>query len=416
MTNLRYLSIIFSLLFLNSSLVIKAQNWPCWRGPNGDGTSSETSLPVRWDSVTNVLWKVPVPGTGYSSPVIWEDRLFLVTAVQATQEKILLCFDCRNGNLLWKTTVLKTPFEKKHDNNSFASGTPATDGTRVYVSFLDQQDIVVAAYDFSGRQVWLQRPGTFQSPHGYSCSPVIYKDKVIINGDSQEGSFVAALDRATGKILWKVPHPNPSHSFSTPIIRNIAGKIQMIFCGNREIASYNLDDGTKYWFASGPSEDFCSSPVYNEKSGLVLVSSAWPVRILVAVKPDGRGDVTKSHVLWQTRKGAYYVPSPVCTDDYLFTTMTTGQVHCIEIATGNTLWIENLGLQYPSPVLADGLIYMPNDKGVITVIKPGPKFDYISKNSIGEGMFASPAISNGRIYLRGFNNLFCIVNGPENRK
>jgi hypothetical protein len=411
MTNIRSLSFLFFLLILNSVSVIQAQNWPCWRGPNGDGTSPETSLPVKWDSVTNVVWKVPVPGKGYSSPVIWEDRLFLVTAIPATQEKVLLCYDCKNGTLIWKKTVLKTSFEKKHDNNSFASGTPATDGTRVYVSFLDGQDVVVAAYDFSGKQLWLQRPGTFQSPHGYSCSPVLYKDKVIINGDSQGDSFVAALDRATGKVIWKVPHKNPSHSFSTPIIRNISGKMQMIFCGNREIASYNPDDGSKYWFASGPSEDFCSSPVYNEKSGLVLVSSAWPVRILVAIKPDGRGDVTKSHVVWQTRKGAFYVPSPVCTDDYLFATMTTGQVHCIEVATGNTLWVEDLGLQYPSPVLAGGLVYMPNDNGVITVIKPGPKFEYIAKNSLGEKMFASPAISNGRIYLRGFENLFCIADG-----
>ena len=411
MTNIRSLSFLFFLLILNSVSVIQAQNWPCWRGPNGDGTSPETSLPVKWDSVTNVVWKVPVPGKGYSSPVIWKDRLFLVTAITATQEKVLLCYDCKNGTLIWKKTVLKTSFEKKHDNNSFASGTPATDGTRVYVSFLDGQDVVVAAYDFSGKQLWLQRPGTFQSPHGYSCSPVLYKDKVIINGDSQGDSFVAALDRATGKVIWKVPHKNPSHSFSTPIIRNISGKMQMIFCGNREIASYNPDDGSKYWFASGPSEDFCSSPVYNEKSGLVLVSSAWPVRILVAIKPDGRGDVTKSHVVWQTRKGAFYVPSPVCTDDYLFATMTTGQVHCIEVATGNTLWVEDLGLQYPSPVLAGGLVYMPNDNGVITVIKPGPKFEYIAKNSLGEKMFASPAISNGRIYLRGFENLFCIADG-----
>ena len=411
MANIRSLIFLFFLLILNNVSVMRAQNWPCWRGPNGDGTSPETNLPVRWDSVTNVVWKVPVPGTGYSSPVIWEDRLFIVTAIPATREKILLCYDSKTGALRWQKTVLKTAFEKKHDNNSFASGTPATDGIRVYVSFLDGQDVVVAAYDYSGKQIWLQRPGTFQSPHGYSCSPVLYKDKVIINGDSQEGSFVAALDRTTGKIIWKVPHPNPSHSFSTPIIRNIAGKMQMIFCGNREIASYNPDDGSKYWFASGPSEDFCSSPVYNEKSGLVLVSSAWPVRILVAIKPDGRGDVTKSHVVWQTRKGAFYVPSPVCTDDYLFATMTTGQVHCIEIATGNTLWIEDLGLQYPSPVLAGGLVYMPNDNGVITVIKPGPKFEYIAKNSLGEKMFASPAISNGRIYLRGFENLFCIADG-----
>jgi outer membrane protein assembly factor BamB len=388
----------------------RAQNWPCWRGPNGDGTSIETNLPVKWDSVKNVVWKTAVPGKGYSSPVIWKDRLFLTTALQETQEKMLLCYDCRNGKLIWQKTVLKSPFEGKHDNNSFASGTPATDGKLVYVSFLDNKDILVAAYDFSGNRVWVQKPGTFSSPHGYSCSPAIFEDKVIINGDSQGDSFVAALSKADGHVVWKVKHERPAHSFSTPIFRNMAGKMQMIFCGNKEIASYNPADGSKNWFVSGPSEDFCSSPVYNEKAGLVLVSSAWPQRTLVAVRPDGKGDVTATHVAWQKREGAYYVPSPVCKDSYLLSTMTTGKVHCIDAATGNILWIESLGMQYSSPVVANGLVYMPNDEGVITVIKPGPKFDYVSKNPIGEKMFASPAISSGKIYLRGFKHLFCISN------
>ena len=412
MTNLRFLVFIFLLLMINTASVTQAQNWPCWRGPNGDGTSMETNLPTRWDSITNVVWKIPVPGTGYSSPIVWKDKLFMVTALLETQEKVLLCYDCNSGDLLWQKTVLKTTFEKKHDNNSYASGTPATDGTLIYVSFLDGQDVVVAAYDFKGKQIWLQRPGTFSSPHGYSCSPVLFEDKVIINGDSQGDSFVAAMSRANGKIIWKISHDKPAHSFSTPIFRKMAGKMQMVFCGNKEIASYNPDDGSRYWFVNGPSEDFCSSPVYNEKSGLVLVSSAWPLRNLVAIKPDGQGDVTESHVVWQSRKGAYYVPSPVCTDDYLFTTMTTGQVHCIEVATGNILWVEDMGMQYSSPVLANGLVYMPNDEGVITVIKSGPKFEYVAKNSIGERMYASPAISNGKIYLRGFQHLFCIsING-----
>ena len=412
MRNTRFLSCTLLLLLINTLYVTKAQNWPCWRGPNGDGTSSETNLPVRWDSVTNVVWKTAVAGMGYSSPIIWNDKLFITTAIKETQEKVLVCYDCKSGKLLWQKTVLKTPFEGKHDNNSYASGTPATDGIRVYVSFLDGKDVVVAAYDFSGKQVWLQRPGTFSSPHGYSCSPVLFEDKVIINGDSQGDSFVAALSKTDGHMIWKVPHDKPAHSFSTPIFRNMSGKMQMIFCGNKEIASYNPTDGSKYWFVSGPSEDYCSSPVYNEKNGLILVSSAWPVRILVAIKPDGKGDVTKSHVVWQSREGAYYVPSPVSTDNFLFTTMTTGKVHCIEAATGKTLWAENLGLQYSSPVLANGLVYMPNDNGVITVIKPGAKFEYIAKNSIGEKMFASPAISNGKIYLRGYQHLFCIsING-----
>ena len=184
--------------------------------------------------------------------------------------------------------------------------------------------------------------------------------------------------------------------------------MQMIFLGNKEVASYNPDDGSKYWFVNGPSEDFCSSPVYNEKNGLLLISSAWPKRILFAIKPDGAGDVTHSHVAWQTSQGAYYVPSPVCTDDYLFTTMTSGKVHCIEIATGNILWTEDMGKQYSSPVLAGGLVYMPNDEGLITLIKPGPTFETIAHNSIGERMYASPALSNGKIYLRGDKHLFCI--------
>ncbi len=388
--------------------VSRAQNWPCWRGSNGDGTSMEVNLPVRWDSVTNVLWKITVPGSGYSSPVVWEDRLFITTAFPEKQQKALLCYNSKTGALLWHRTVLNSHFESKHDNNSYASGTPATDGTRIYVSFLDDRHVVVAAYDFSGKQVWVQRPGTFESPHGYSCSPVLYKNMVIINGDSQGDSFVAAMSTTDGHVLWKVPHDRPAHSFSTPIFRTMAGKTQMIFCGNREIASYNPDNGSKYWFVSGPSEDFCSSPVYDPKSGLVLVSSAWPVRDLVAVRPDGLGDVTRSHIAWRSRKGACYVPSPVISDNYLYSTMTTGEVHCMEASTGKILWVINMGQQYASPVLANGMVYMPNDEGVITVIKPGPALEILARNPLGEGMFASPAISSGKIYLRGFKHLFCI--------
>ncbi len=408
MNRIRLLSFLILLFIPGFIQQTTAQNWYCFRGPDGDGTSSETNLPTRWDSVTNVSWKTPVPGIGHSSPIIWNDRLFLTTALIPAQEKVLLCYNIDNGKLLWQKTVLKGSFEKKHDNNSYASGTPATDGNLVYVSFLDGDNVLVAAYDFQGKQVWTQRPGTFSSPHGYSCSPVLYENRVIINGDSQGDSFAAALNKTDGKIIWRVQHKNPSHSFSTPIIRKMAGKIQLIFCGNREITSYNPDDGSRYWFVRGPSEDFCSSPVYNEKAGLVIVSSAWPIRNIVAIKPDGKGDVTDSHIAWQSREGAFYVASPVTTGDYLYTTMTNGKVYCIEASTGKILWIEDLGLQYPSPVLAGGLVYMPNDEGVITVIKPGPEFKYVSKNAIGERMNASPAISNGKIYLRGNRNLYCI--------
>ena len=395
------------LLFISFS-VANAENWPNWRGPNGDGTSSETNIPTKWDSVTNVLWKIEVTGVGHGSPAVWEDRLFLISAQPETMEKLLLCYDCKSGNLLWKQTVLKTPFENKHADNSYASGTPATDGKYVYISLLDGDDAVVAAYDFTGKQIWIKRPGKFSSPHGYSCSPALYHDKVIINCDSKSENFIAALSKSDGQTIWKVKHDKPALSYSTPIFREIGGKTQMIFCGNQQVSSYNPNDGSLYWFVNGPSEDFSSSPVYSEKTGFVLISSSWPQRHLLAIKPDGKGDVSNSHIVWRSTEGAFYVPSPIVAGDYLLTTMTNGTVHCMEAATGKILWKENLGKQYASSVLANGLVYMPNDAGIITVIKPGPTYESIAKNSIGETMFASPAISNGKIYLRGAKHIFCI--------
>lgn len=410
MSNNKFLIFILLLLTVNIFSVTQAQNWPGWRGPNGDGTSVETNLPTEWDSVTNVIWKSPVPGIGHSSPIIWENKLFITSALPETQEKILLCYDNKKGDLLWQKIVVKDTLETKHADNSYASGTPATDGKLVYLSFLDIDDIVVAAYDFEGNQVWLQRPGKYLSPHGYSCSPVLYEDKVIINGISKGDNFFAALSKTDGHIIWKKVQEKLSHSFSTPYFRKMAGKMQLILLGNSEVGSFNPDDGSRYWFVSGPSDDFCSTPVYNEKNGLLLVSSAWRQRFLMAINPDGYGNVTDSHVVWKTTRGAMYVPSPISTGDYLYTTMTNGRVHCTHIPTGDTLWVKDMGKQYSSPVLADGLVYMPNDEGVVTVLKAGPDFEMVARNAIGERMIASAAISNGKIYLRGKEHLFCIGN------
>lgn len=407
MVNVRLIGVIVVLLFILQS-VSMAENWPGWRGPNGDGTSSETNLPVKWDSTTNVVWKVPVPGVGYASPIVWEEKLFSVTAMTETQEKQLLCYDTKTGNLLWQVTVLKSPLERKHPDNSFASGTPVTDGKSIFLSFLDGDSVVVAAFDFSGKQLWMKRPGTYASPHGYSVSPILYKDKVIINGDSKGDAFIAALSQTDGNTLWKTKFDKKSQSFSTPLIRKLAGRTQMIVCGNMEVASINPDDGSRYWIATGPSEDFASSPIYNEQTGLLIISSGWPKRIIYALKPDGNGDVTNTHIAWQSVDGAFYVPSSVTTGNYLITTMVNGLVNCMEAATGKVLWKENLGKQYGSSVLADGLVYVPSDQGVITVFKPGATFEPVAKNSIGETMFASPAISNGKIYLRTTTHLFCI--------
>jgi len=385
-----------------------AEDWPCWRGPRGDGTSTETNVPVQWDATSNIVWKVPVPGVGHSSAIVWGDYVFTATALLESQQRVLLCFDRKTGKLIWQQTVLRAPLEKKNNDNSYASGTPATDGKYVYVSFFDDPDVVVAAYDFGGKQVWMKRPGKFSSPHGYSCSPALYEDKVIINADSKVGPFVVALNRSDGRTLWRIDHENTGLSYSTPVFRELAGRKQMIFCGNRSVAGYNPDDGSRYWVVDGPSEEFVASPVFHEAAGLICISSSWPERHLLAIRPDGQGNVTDTHVAWRTKDGAYYVPSPVCVGEYLLTTMTSGEVYCFEAATGKVLWKEKLGKQYPSAVVANGLVYMPNDEGVVTVIKPGRTFERVAQNAIGERMNASAAISNGQIFLRGAKHLFCI--------
>ena len=200
-----------------------AENWPAWRGPRGDGTSQERDIPTRWTADENIAWKAAVPGVGHASPIVWQDQVFIVSCLEETQERILLSFDRVGGKLLWQQVVLRSPLEDKHQLNSFASSTPATDGRLVYVTFLDRQEMVVAAYDFSGKQVWLVRPGGFSSKHGYCSCPVLFEDKVIVNGDHDGDAYLVALECSTGKTVWKIDRENKTRSYSTPIIRQIDG-------------------------------------------------------------------------------------------------------------------------------------------------------------------------------------------------
>ena len=285
-----------------------AENWPAWRGPRGDGSSLEKNLPTRWSASENILWKTPIPGAGYSSPVIWGDRIFLTTALEPTQERVLLCLDRKTGKILWNTTVLRSPLEKKNPENGFASATPATDGKNVFTAFLDGKEVVISAHDFNGQQVWQKRPGTYYSVHGFCSTPILFEDKVIVDLDSKADNFIVALRRADGGEAWRIKRDDPTQSYSPPLIRQMAGRVQMIVAGNKAVTSYDPADGKFLWKVDGPSEDCVASPVYDEKSGLVLSASSWPKRILYAIKPDGTGNVTRTHLVWQTPEGAPYVP------------------------------------------------------------------------------------------------------------
>ena len=197
----------------------RGENWPGWRGPRGDGTSLEQPVPLRWSANENLAWKTPLPGEGHSSPIVWGERIFLTTALKETQERVLLCFEASSGKLLWQETVLRAPLEDKNAENSYASATPATDGQRVYVTFLDGKDVVVAAHDFNGRQLWRVRPGQFQAVWGFSHNPMLFEDRVIVNCDSKGENFLVAVSCADGRTLWKTPRQNGTHSYSAPLIR-----------------------------------------------------------------------------------------------------------------------------------------------------------------------------------------------------
>ncbi|MHC4535972.1 MAG: PQQ-binding-like beta-propeller repeat protein [Planctomycetota bacterium] len=400
-------AILLCILLAAATSTAQAENWPSWRGPRGDGSCIEKNVSEKWDPA-DAVWKTKLPGKGHASPIVWGSRIFTVTGRPETKERVLLSLDRNTGRILWQRTVVRGPLEKLHKENSYASGTPATDGKRVYVTFRVGDEIVVAAHDFSsGRQLWLVQPGTHSGGWGFSNEPVLFKDKVIVDGDGKDKSFLIALDRKDGKTLWRKDRVNKGISYSAPLIRELAGRTQMIQCGDRSVVSFDPDTGEQIWKVDGPSEEFVATPVYSEKAGLVFISSSWPKRFLLAIRPDGKGNVTKTHIAWQDTKGAPYVPSMIVAGDYLLSVNRAGTAFCYEAATGKVLWQQKLGRHHASPVLVEGRVFFINDNGQVNVIKPGVEFERIAQYELGEMCYASPAISDGQVFIRGFKHLFC---------
>jgi outer membrane protein assembly factor BamB len=396
------------LLALSFSRVAHAENWPCWRGPRLDGTSHEKRIPIHWSATSNVVWKTELPGVGHASPIVWENKIFTVTCLPETEERVLLGLDRHSGKILWQQTVLTSPLERKHTLNSHASSTPATDGKLIYVAFLDRKEMVVAAYGFDGKQKWLVRPGSFASMHGFCSSPILFKDEVIVNGDHDGDSYLVALSRADGKTLWKIPRENKTRSYCVPLIRELAGRTQMVLSGDKCVTSYDPNNGKLHWIIDGPTEQFVASLVYSDKADLLFMTGGFPDHHLLAIKPDGLGNVTDTKIVWRTNKGVAYVPSPIVESDYFLIVSDSGVAHCFEAATGKLLWQERMGEHHASLVSSDGLVYFLNDNGVMNVLKPGPRFDRVAQNDLGEKTFASPAISQGQIFVRGEKTLFCL--------
>ena len=417
-----------AVVLIAAALPASAENWPGWRGPRGDGTSLETDVPVHWNAETgeNIHWQIDVPGDGHSSPVIWEDRVFLTTCLPETEERVLLCLNRDDGRLLWQQTVVRTPLETLHQLNSRASATPATDGQSIFVTFLETDGslvdapnvgtprqitpgvMLVAAYDLDGHQLWLKRVGEFISAHGFCTCPVLHENLVILNGDHDGNGYLVALDKQTGETVWKSPRAHGIRSYVTPIIRDVAGQRQLVMSGSLHVAAFNPLDGASLWTHEGPTEQFVASPVFDGERFIFV--GGYPDYHVLALLGDGAGDITQTHVAWQSTEARCYVPSPVLVAGRLLVANDEGIAHCFDAATGEHLWRARLGRHYSASLLsANGRAYFLDDDGITKVVRPADKPEIEAENPLGEFCCSSPAISDGRLYIRTEKRLFCIA-------
>ena len=415
---------------------VAAENWPGWRGPRGDGSSLEQDIAKQWDGPRGkmLLGGLRVPGKGILHPVVWEDSALPDSCLEEKQQRVLLCFDSRTGSLRWQRTVLTAPLEQKHHLNSFASGTPVTDGNLVYVTFLepagtpeslpDRPGAVGLAGQHGGRGLRPERTGEVACHSRASLPvftdsvalPIIYADKLIVNGDHDGESYLIALDRFTGQTLWKTPREHQTRSYVTPIVRTIEGEDQLVLPGSHRITGYRPQDGSEIWVIDGPTEQFVASPVFNGR--MWFVTAGFPDYHILAIRPGGRGNISQTHIAWRTSKGCAYVPSPLVLDRFFLVVSDSGIGSCFEAQSGQRYWMQRLGPGFSaSPVSSDGLVYFPADDGVTKVIRAGEQLEVMAENELGETVSASPAISQGRLYLRGDQHLFCIAEqateGPQ---
>jgi outer membrane protein assembly factor BamB len=414
----RIAAVVLASIFMASSAL--AENWPGWRGPRGDGTVSEKGIAQKWngESGENILWKSPLPGTGHSSPVVWDDAVFVTACLLEDQSRVLMRVDANSGKLVWQQTIFTAPLEKRHKLNSYSSGTPATDGRLIYVTFLEPDfgstsqvtpgNLVIAAYDFAGQQKWLVKPGRFSSTHGFCSSPVLFENKVIVNGDHDGDGYIVALDRETGEKVWRVERPNNTRSYVTPLIREIDGRTQMVLSGSKCVTSYDPRTGKELWYMDGPTEQFVASLVYN--GTYFFLTAGFPEHHILALRTDGMGTLDEDHIVWRTTRNCSYVPSPVICGDYFLVVADNGIATCYEANTGKQQWVSRLAAMNHSASLLtmDGVVLFIADDGITRVVRPGPEFELVSENPLGEDCYASPAVSNGRLFLRGSKHLFCI--------
>jgi outer membrane protein assembly factor BamB len=387
---------------------VHADDWPSWRGPNGDGHTKEANLPTKW-TAKSVVWKTALPGEGQSSPVIWGERIFLTASLEKGKKRLVLCVDRNKGSILWAEEAWSGTPEPTHKMNGWATPTCVTDGERV-VAFFGKGGL--HCYTVDGKKLWSRDLGPFAGLWGTSACPIIVGDVVIQNCDSTANAFIVGIDRKTGKDVWKTPRPTPEKGgWSTPVLVDAGQHKEVVVNGEAFVIGYDPTTGKELWRCktfNGRGE-----PTVTPGRGLVFVVNGLAGDIY-ALKPGGAGNVTKSHMAWHTpRKGERDQPSPILVGNYLLVADMKGITTCYDAASGKFLWKDRLrGSFTSSPIAAGGLAYFQNEAGETFVVEPGPEFKVVAENKLGAGpneiFRAALSPSHGQIFSRSQTHLYCI--------
>jgi outer membrane protein assembly factor BamB len=406
-------------ILLLAAVDVAADQWPEFRGPTGQGHSEEKGLPLEWSEGRNVLWKTRVPGAGWSSPVVGDGRVWLTTADSAggtgTSAGVslrALAFDLETGQEVVNVEVFRASGrEAIHSKNSRASPTPVLDGSRVYVHFGAEG---TAALTAKGEILWQTRL-SYASQHGSGGSPVLYRDLLIVNCDGNAAeAFVAALDSRTGKVRWRRDRQPPAdQAYSTPLVIRVGDRDQLVSVGAFRTAAYDPATGQELWRV-GYGDGFSNVPRPVFGSGLVFISTGFQQPALLAVRPDGQGDVTNTHIAWTSRRAAPYTPSPLLVGSELYFVNDAGIASCLDATTGQVRWQQRLrGTYSASPVHADGRIYFLNEDGLATVIAASTTFRTLAVNELDGPTLASMAVASRSLLIRTASHLYRIATAAD---
>lgn len=402
----------FAAFFVVSAAVVHGDDWPQFRGPTGQGHAANAKAPVEWSKEKNVAWKTPVAGLGWSSPVVVSGRVYITSAVPDPKsgETSLraLCFDAANGKSVWDIEVFKAPkgSPKGHGKNSMASPTPVVADARIYVHF---GHMGTACLDAKGEILWKQNDLKYSPVHGNGGSPVLVGDRLIYLADGGDKQFAVALDKDTGKVVWKTPReykaPKP-FAFCTPLVIEVDGKKQIVSPGANFVAAYDPADGKEIWHVETQGYSTVPRPVFGH--GLVFISSGYdPPSTLMAIRPDGTGNITKTNIAWQTKKGAPLTPSPLLVGDELYVIADNGAASCLDAKSGKVHWTERIAGAYSSsPILVGDRIYFQSEDGKTTVVRAATKYEVLGHGDLGEKTLSSFAVADGAIFARTDKNLY----------